>query len=240
VRLDRLVTQETVFEPASTRRGVSISAVQYSESILIPGVAKRMRHEAPGARLEIRIPSYGHTLDALERGEIDIRIAWGQGKAPSSLRSVPLFTDRIVCVTDRPHEHRASPLTTREYLSASHLRVQGAERTTTGQVVDSAVSQHGTSLNIAMLLQSYIAIPDAIAGTDLIATMPFRIAHGLATHTSLEITPVPLRLPAVRMMGYWHERSHADPGHRWLRGLLIASGRELLPKSILPDMPSYE
>jgi DNA-binding transcriptional LysR family regulator len=227
-RFDRLVSQERTFDPSESRRVFVVTAAAYSEHVLISAVADRMRHEAPSTRLEVRPPPYGHAYGELEAGRADLHVAWAQGPAASSLRSVALFTDRVVCILSRrSRRQRQRPLTLREYLEAPHVRAQSAERTTTGSVVDAAVAKHRRSLNIAMHVQGFTALARAVEGTDLIATIPRRAAEDLVAGRELGIHAVPLRLPTVRVVGYWHERSQHDEGHRWFRDLLISVGRSL-------------
>lgn len=226
---ERLVAYEESFDPARSKRVFVIAAAVYTEYVLLPGLVRRVREQAPSVKIEVKPPNYGHAHEELESGEADIRLAWGQGPAPLSLRSILLFQDRIVCVSDRRRKEKGGPLSIAEYLAASHIRAQGAERTTTGKVVDSAVAQYGTTLSIALTVQNHLCIPRMVEGTDVVATLPRRLALQTAANASLEITEPPLRLPRVRMMGYWHERSHTDPGHRWFRSLVVAASRELDP-----------
>jgi len=228
-KFEQLTAPEEEFDPATSRRRFVVTAAAYTEHVLLPGFVRRVRKQAPGIRIEIRPPHYGHAHEQLEGGEIDLRLAWAQGPPPLSLRSVLLFHDRIVCVSDRRRNGRGGPLTVAEYLAASHIRPQGSERTTTGQAVDGAVAQYGTTLSIAVMTQDYLSVLRMVEGTDFVATLPQRLARDVVANASLEITEPPLRLPRVRMMGYWHERSHTDPAHRWLRGLVVAASRELGP-----------
>jgi DNA-binding transcriptional LysR family regulator len=59
--------------------------------------------------------------------------------------------------------------------------------------------------------------------------VPLRLANFLRKQHPLQILEPPLRLPRIRYAAYWHERSQKDPGHRWLRGLLLDSARALEP-----------
>jgi hypothetical protein len=38
---------------------------------------------------------------------------------------------------------------------------------------------------------------------------------------------LPLRQPPVRYAAYWHERSHRDEAHKWLRSMVVAAARTL-------------
>jgi len=43
----------------------------------------------------------------------------------------------------------------------------------------------------------------------------------------VQVLEPPLPLPRVRYAAYWHERSHKDPGHRWLRQTVAEAARSL-------------
>jgi DNA-binding transcriptional LysR family regulator len=38
--------------------------------------------------------------------------------------------------------------------------------------------------------------------------------------------PLPLRMPEIREVLVWHKRNEPDPGHAWLRDILIEVARE--------------
>src|SRR5690606_12946288 len=118
----------------------------------------------------------GHAYEQLDAGGTDIRITWGYSPSPLSLRSMHLFYDRIVCVTDPKHRDSSGPLTLAEYLSAHHIRAQGADRTTTGKAVDHVIAKLGKSLPVNVVIQNYLSIPKVICDTGLVATVPERVA----------------------------------------------------------------
>lgn len=225
---DELLVKARPFDPAESKQTFVISAPEYAEHLLMPGVARRARQEAPGVRIEVRAPDRDRALELLEKRQVDLRIAW-LPNPPPSLRSTQLFQDRIVCIADRAHPHICGSLSLDQYLAASHARPLGTGRTTTGRVIDEAVERLGGQLDLAFLVQNFLTIPLVMAGTDVIATVPFRLAKAMKQHHALQILEPPLRLPRVRYAAYWHERSQKDPGHRWLRGLVVDAARALEP-----------
>lgn len=48
----------------------------------------------------------------------------------------------------------------------------------------------------------------------MVAMLPARLAAG---RVSLRVAEPPLPVAGYEMAMYWHERSHRDPAHRWLR-----------------------
>jgi DNA-binding transcriptional LysR family regulator len=60
-----------------------------------------------------------------------------------------------------------------------------------------------------------------ITGTDLIATIPSRLAQSMQHSTNIKVLPPPIPLPKIKVSLYWHERFHREPGNAWLRSVFI-------------------
>ena len=224
--LDGLIAQDRPFDPAKASRTFVLSAPEYAEHLLMPLLSKRLRREAPGVRIEVRAPDRERAFELLESGQVDVRIAW-LPKPPVSLRSVALFQDRIVCIAHRDHPAVRGAITLAQYLALPHARPLGTGRTTTGQVIDSAVERQGRGrkLDLVFLVQNFLTLPFLMDGTDVIATLPLLLAQRFGAQHPLQILEPPLRLPRVRYAAYWHERSHKDAGQRWLRAVLVDAAR---------------
>jgi DNA-binding transcriptional LysR family regulator len=160
----------------------------------------------------------------LERGEVDLRIAWIL-KPPPSLRSMPLFQDRIVCIADRDHPTVRSALSLSQYLALPHIRLLGGGRTTAGQVIDAAIEKAGGGSRPMFLVQNVLTIPLMVVGTDMIATLPQALAVRFMQQHPVQVLDAPLPLPRIRYVAYWHERSHRDAGHRWLRNAVALAAK---------------
>jgi DNA-binding transcriptional LysR family regulator len=225
---DDLLGKARPFEPATSTRTFVMSAPEYPERLLMPAIARRLRQEAPHIHVEVRAPDRAHADELLESGQVDLRIAWIPAPLQSR-RSMQLFQDRIVCIADPAHPTIQGSLTLEQYLSASHTRPLGTGRTSTGRVIDGAVERLGRELDWAIQAQTFMTMPLMMAGTDLIATIPLRLAQMLQAQHPLQILEPPLRLPRVRYAAYWHERSQKDPGHRWLRSVVMDAARQLPP-----------
>ena len=62
-----------------------------------------------------------------------------------------------------------------------------------------------------------------IAKTDMILTVPNRAAQELKQSSDLVLFPPPLVIEPFDYRLLWHERSHADLGHSWLREAITSS-----------------
>lgn len=221
---DRMVAPVAPFDPAVSVRTFVLTAPELGERMIVPGLFRRIRAEAPNIRVEVRAPNPERSFEMLEAGEIDLRIAWLTRPMPS-LRSMQLFQDRIVCIADARHPSVRGPMTIEQFLTLPHIRLLGAPNATTMRVVDEAVASYGRKLERSFLVQNFMSIPPTLVGADVIATLPLSQAQVFATQYSLQILEPPLRLPRMRYGAYWHERSQRDDGHRWLRRLVRAAAQ---------------
>jgi len=57
--------------------------------------------------------------------------------------------------------------------------------------------------------------------TDLILTLPARVARVYEKRGSFKALPPPVAIPAADVGVHWHDRFEADAGNRWLRALIV-------------------
>jgi DNA-binding transcriptional LysR family regulator len=224
---DRLTRPSATFSPALSRRTFNLTAPEFAERLLVPPLLRKLRKDAPNLRVVMHTPVQDRAMDLLERGELDLRIAWLIPAPGASLRSLRLFQDRLVCIADRKHPDIRGSLTLEKFLTLPHIRTVGYSQTTTGRAIDGAILKHGHKLPPAQVVQSFVTMMHSLPGTDLIATVPRLLAEEFLASQPLQIIEPPVQMPAVRYAAYWHERNQADAGHRWLRSALADVGREL-------------
>jgi DNA-binding transcriptional LysR family regulator len=220
---DRLVTPAEPFDPAVSHRTFVITAPEFGERMLVPHLFRRLRAEAPNIRIEVRAPNPERAYEMLESGEIDLRIAWLPKPGPS-LRSIPLFQDKMACIAARDHPTIRGALTLGQFLTLPHARTLTISHATSSRVVDEALARIGKKLERSFLVQNFLTIPSTLAGTDLIATVPLTQAQTFADQYPLQVLEPPLKLPRVRYSAFWHERCQKDAGHRWLRSIVREAG----------------
>jgi len=66
-----------------------------------------------------------------------------------------------------------------------------------------------------------LEIPFLLEGTELIATLPEHLARVLAEVGPGEGVTLPFATPETREVVIWHKRNEPDPGHAWLREIII-------------------
>jgi DNA-binding transcriptional LysR family regulator len=214
--LRRLAEQPAAFEPGTARVRFSVMAPEYAEYLLAAPLALQLQRDAPNLALDFRASDPDRSLDLLARGELDFRLGWWP-EPPAALRYKLLFRDRLVCVVRRNHPRFRSALSTDDYLDAAHVRVQTPRTSVSSSAVDQAVAALRRTLNVALRVQNISVMAEVVAASSLIATLPERLASRMQERHPLQLLPLPLNVPDIRMALYWHERTHKHAAHRWFR-----------------------
>ena len=221
-RLRDLVLGAPAFDPSQARRRIRIAASDYLQLVVIPPLVRRLRESAPGVVLEVLGPR-SRLLERLSRGELDFTLAVAVEESPS-LYSQKMFTDRFVCLVSEDHPTVRHKLDRAAYLSLPHALVSllGGP---TGHV-DRELSRTGESRKVAVLVPDFMVAPRILRGTDLILTLPERVAR-LFTGEGIRLLDPPIELPQLTTHLVWHERLSRDPAAVWLRRLVDEVTREL-------------
>jgi DNA-binding transcriptional LysR family regulator len=74
---------------------------------------------------------------------------------------------------------------------------------------------------VRLTVPHFMSVGYILQRTDLIATVPERLAQQLATPFSLSLRALPMTLPAAPIHLLWHSRVQQDEDNRWLRGVVI-------------------
>jgi DNA-binding transcriptional LysR family regulator len=69
-------------------------------------------------------------------------------------------------------------------------------------------------------------IPFLLEGTECVATLPEHLARTLEKVAAVKVLPLPFTTPETREVVIWHKRNEPDPGHAWLRDVIIGVARE--------------
>ena len=123
----------------------------------------------------------------------------------------------------RDHPVAAQPMSLEVYAAQNHVLV--SPRGDATGALDRILVDFGLKRRIALLVATYLAVPAALAGSDLIATVPRRVAEQIAANANIAITPLPIDFATTVSMA-WHRRATGDPAQSWFRERLtdVAAG----------------
>ncbi|MEO0321458.1 MAG: LysR family transcriptional regulator [Myxococcota bacterium] len=214
-----IVDHRVDFDPATARRTLTISSSDYVHAALMPQLLAALEREAPGIDVVLR-PESRQAAELLEEGLIDLAITLPDFIGDRGLRTQKLLTDDFVCVLREGHPAADDTWTLESYCALRHALTSQRERTV-GHV-DRHLERLGLARRVAFVAPSFLAVAHLVVKSDLVATLPRRVARSLADTRGLLTRPVPLPLPGFDTAQFWHERRHRDPAHAWLRRRLYA------------------
>ena len=210
----------TEFDPATSRRSVSVFATDYLQFAVIARVSGLLTKAAPGVELRVQAARPQLGLDMLENNQVELIM--GYFPEPSvNLRARLLFEEKAVCIVRQHHPCLHGPWNLDAFLQYAHVNMAAHTRFFSDRL-DKALQAQNRVRRIGLTLSSYLAAPFAVGQSDLIATLPGSVAKALEKQAGTVTLETPLPLPVLTVSLYWHERHHRDPAHAWVRQFIAS------------------
>ncbi|MGP6430855.1 LysR family transcriptional regulator [Pseudomonas paraglycinae] len=200
------------FDPASARRTFRLAMSDYGAAIILPGLIRTLRTEAPGIDLQISHASREGMVEGLLNGDIDLA-AGVLPELPGELRSMPLFEERYVCLLDRQSLPAGGVLDLPTYLSRPHVLLE--MRGSGTPEIERTLTALRERRRVAISLPHWSVAPRFISGTDLILTVASRALNEVDDQ-SLIVLPPPFEIAPFTFVSAWHKRRGGDQALNWL------------------------
>ncbi len=206
------------FEPATSERTFTVGMSDIGEIYFLPRLLAHLRKAAPGVRLSTVRDTAVQLKDELAQGRLDLAI----GLLPelqAGFFQQRLFTQRYVCLFRQGHKLAGGPLGLKEFSAAEHVVVVSSG--TGHHEVDELLQALGIARDVRLSVPHFVAIGHILQTSELMATVPERLAQCMTEPFGLHIAPHPAPLPEAAIHAFWHARFHGDAANQWLRGLFF-------------------
>ncbi|WP_109126015.1 LysR family transcriptional regulator [Dyella sp. C11] len=209
--------QPAAFDPAKADMALNVAATDYALQVVVTPFLAELRRLAPGIRVAV-VPVQDPRLHVqLERGDIHLALVTPES-TPPDLHARRLFDERYVCVMRHNHpDAGARRLSMKRFCALDHALVSYTGGSFRG-VTDDALAALGHARRVTLSVTSFLVLPRILAHSDLVAVVPERLVRGTK---GLAVFDPPLDIPGFTKTAAWHERTHRDRGHRWVRELLF-------------------
>jgi DNA-binding transcriptional LysR family regulator len=206
------------FEPRSSTRSMRVYMTDVGEMVLLPALMRHLHAHSPAMRLETAQLPAAELAVRLETGDIDLAVGY-LPQLPDKIRRARLFEEHYVCMTRPDHPlGRRAPLTIKEFLAARHVLI--ASMGSGHQALERTLAERGVQDNVALRVPHFVVVPLIVAGTDLIVSLPSRVAQASSRLVKVKVHPLPIPIPSFDVKMYWHERVENDAANQWLRNAL--------------------
>jgi DNA-binding transcriptional LysR family regulator len=215
--IERAMLPAACFEPETAEGLVVVATVDLTDLLLLPRVAAHLREAAPGLDVRVRACDRLRLPGMLAGGEIDLALL-PVAETGGDYRAEPLFQETLTCVVAADHPTVRNDLTIDDFVKLPHIVVSTEGRG--DAVIDSLLATRGLERRVQLTVPTYLAVPQTLASSDLIATVPTRLARWLAGAARLRLFDPPLPVAGFTVHQVWHSRSDQDPVQCWLRQVI--------------------
>ena len=218
---DSLDQQRLPFDPGKSEKTFSLLVTDVGMVRFLPPLVARLADIARNIKVRALPFDSRHFALKLESGEADLALGAFPGAA-GHLRVQRLYSDGYASVVRRGHPRVAEARTRKGFLGEQHILITASE---TGHAAHLETQRELTRAiapsNILLQVPSFIAGAIVASQTDGVATLPANLATLIASPLGMSVFRTPVSLPRIEIAQYWHERSHRDPAHRWLRSITL-------------------
>src|SRR3984957_4780841 len=221
-RLDRLMAGGD-FDPSTEDAIFRIAATDHAAHLLVPLLCDSVLSKPTKVDFSFA-PLHAGQYEALEKGRLDLVLDADHDTSTFPLSKEVIFEADFVCVVSRKSKFKGR-LTLKQYLDAEHVGVDiiGGVQTHPDQRLAAIGEKRRCPLVVA---QHTIAMRVA-AMTDMVATVPRRMALLEAPSKVTKILEGPAALGSFKYVMIWHQRMQTDAANLWLRSTIRDLGRRL-------------
>jgi DNA-binding transcriptional LysR family regulator len=202
------------FDPRSAEHRFTIAASDYTTLVLMPAVLAALRARAPGVRLRVIAYDKDEAASLLDHGEVDLLLGTFRDPPARSVATM-LFRERFIGLARRDHPALAEhPMSVEAYLAHPH-----ALFTTRGDMqgeIDDILARKGRSRRIVFSVPHLLTLPAMLAGSDLLAAVPARLAAALGS-APVATFALPVGTEEWRVMMLWNPATRRDQARSFLR-----------------------
>jgi DNA-binding transcriptional LysR family regulator len=216
-QVERTLCLPAAFDPAASRRRFSI-AISAQSVLALSGVLRRVHELAPGVQLD----TWPITTTLLETGHglLGYDVLIGPEGFRADGEPEVLLRDRLVYVADPANPRlRDGRLTAEDLAALPHATARLPE----AGLVTAALNRLGVNPHVVATTGGWLPLPFLVAGTDLVAAVPERLARRVSGAAGVTVTEPPFGTVELVEVAWWHPLHATDPALTWLRGIVLDS-----------------
>ncbi len=221
--LDRTITPPANFEPATSTLCFVLGSTDYVEYVVLPPLIKHLSKIGPDIRIRLKRFNPETVEEHLERRDLDLVIRLRQ-ESGKRLQAVHFIHENPVVLLRSNHPEVGEAITSGQYCSLRHVVIDSFE---TVSRVNNFWKEQDMQRNVALRSPNFLSAPLILAESDMIATLPLKIARMFTRGGRLRIVSCPLPVGEFVMEMVWHSLLEKDPAQVWFREQLLYVGNEL-------------
>ncbi|WP_050478505.1 LysR family transcriptional regulator [Herbaspirillum rhizosphaerae] len=217
LHVSKALNRQEAFSPATSERHFTIAMTDVGEVYFMPVLIEQCSRLAPGIQISTVRAGTIDLKTEMESGRVDLAIG-AFDNVSGALYQRRLFRQNYVSMFRQGHPLADKKVTIKDFLAARHLVVSSLE--SPYDRINQNLEKAGIRPNVHFRVPHFTAVPYIVSTTDLIVTVPQKLAESAAQPFNLQYIRPPLRLPSLQTNIFWHRRFNQDEGNVWLRGFI--------------------
>lgn len=220
-QINASLTQALPFDPLKHDLCLRIGMTDYTAFTLLGRIVDRVRTISRRCRIQVRAVTPANFADMLENQDIDLCVA-SASFTDGANESEVLFYEHWVCARSAGQSVGKDSIALADYLASDHL-VVGEEMT---NHVDRLLMQRQLKRRNVVGMPFCLVAPTLAEQTDVMVTLPMRIATGFASGSSVALYHLPFATRGFPVRLAWSRRHGTEPAIAWLRGLIVEACKD--------------
>ena len=216
--LQTALSKREHFEAQTSQRRFHLAMTDVGEVYFMPTLMRELAHSAPHVHMHCSRTHSGSLAQDMTEGTIDLALGT-LTDIPSGFFQQRLFRPDYVCLYRRDHPAIRGPMDLEQFYALEHLAVTSAN--TGHAVVDQWLAREGRQRRVRLTVPHFLSVGPILQQTDLVATVPERLAWRIQDAFQLATCAHPAALPDIAINMYWHAKFNRDPANLWLRQQLL-------------------
>ncbi|PVZ66796.1 LysR substrate-binding domain-containing protein [Pelagibaculum spongiae] len=227
--------QPEIFEPKTSQQNFYLATNAATEYLLAPYLISWLRQTAPHISVHLLPEQTTDIAGKLKQGQLDFVIDF-IAYQPSQFQKQLLAYEKLTVICSKQHPLLKGEISIEQFQQLPQVSLIPRQSNHQHQQLGLTVEQQGTpfqqlmgqqlpSRNLKAHVSSFVAIPEIVSNTDLIAVVPLKIA--LHYQAKLQLIEMPFDYPEVPIYLQWHNNRQKDAAHVWLRESIKALSKEI-------------
>jgi DNA-binding transcriptional LysR family regulator len=211
VEIEDAIASTRSFDPQSSTRRFCLALSDIGEAWLLPPILAALQRAAPDVELEVIEADISRLDEWLSSGKVDAALC-NRSYAPGAASGETIFSEPYVCLVSQRHPRVTTSLSMKQYLAERHVLVLPDSG---HHLVDGRLHELGCERKISLRVPHFSALPQIIAATDLLVTLPSRMAHLFAFQYRTRVLDLPFNIPDVELTLHCCEHTGDIVAQRW-------------------------
>lgn len=220
--LDDIFSDPRPFEPV---RAEGVITVAMSDSMALelgPRLTARLDREAPALCLHIQRLDQANLFSLLAEGKLYLGIGYATS-VPEQMYASDLLSQSLSAIRANDHPRiRDRRLSLDTFMRERHVLTAAPRHSISwaeSSVAD-ALKARNLVRTVGARVNSILLAPPIVASSGMLCTMPTWLARRSQAVLPITLHALPFETAAFKTTMVWHERTHRQALHQWVRGVV--------------------